>query len=141
MKAFTSVADIQTERNSQRGNSVIYTLLGVLIGEIDRLPTRDNPTPDQIYKEVNKLYNNAVEMSQYKPEAELEANYLKDYIKQQLTYEQLEEIIFNYQSDGAKSMGDFMKRLNIEYKGQFDGKMANEIVLNKILGNTINIKR
>jgi hypothetical protein len=53
MKTFNTVQEIQNERTTQRGNAIIYTLLGVLIGEIDRLPTRDNPTPDQIYKEVN----------------------------------------------------------------------------------------
>lgn len=133
MKVFNSVNDIQLERTNQRSNKVIYTLLGVLIGEIDRLPTREDPTPDQIYKEVNKLYNNAVEMSKYKKESEIEAVYLKDYIKQQLTENQLEEIIVKYYNDGETNIGGFMKRLNGEYKGQFDGKMAN-IIIKKIIG-------
>ena len=128
MKVFTSITDIQTERINQRSNKVVYTLLGVLMGEIDRLPTRDNPTPDQIYKEVNKLYNNAIEMSNYKDDAKIEVEYLKDYIKQQLSENQLKDIILFYKSDGVMNIGDFMKRLNVEYKGQFDGKVASQII-------------
>lgn len=132
MKTFNTVQEIQNERTAQRGNAIIYTLLGVLIGEIDRLPTRDNPTPDQIYKEVNKLYNNAKEMSIYKEDSKVEMEYLKDYIKQQFTVEELTDVIVKLKNDGCKNIGDFMKTLNSQYKGQFDGKMASGII-NKIL--------
>lgn len=140
MKTFNTVHDIQVERNNQRDNKIIYTLLGVLMGEIDRLPTRDNPTADQIYKEVNKLYNNALEMSQYNYDAWSEVDYLKDYIKQQLSEDQLRDIITSYHNDGINNMGGFMKRLNEEYKGQFDGRMANSIVLQVLLPNNIKIR-
>ena len=61
MKTFNSVKEIHAERQNQRANDIVYTLLGVLIGEIDRLPTREDPTPDQIYGVVNKMYNSAKE--------------------------------------------------------------------------------
>lgn len=44
MKEFKTIQDIQVEREAQRGNKIIYNLLGVLIGELDRLPTRKSPT-------------------------------------------------------------------------------------------------
>ena len=132
MKKFNTVQEIQLERANQRENKIIYTLLGVLLGEIDRLPTRDEPTADQIYSVVQKMYDNAKEMAPYKMEALAEAEYLKDYIKEQLTTEQLTDIIKELVSTGFSNMGQFMQHLNSNYKGQFDGKLASSIV-NKIL--------
>ena len=60
MKTFNSVAEIHAERQNQKEDKVIYTMLGVLLGEIDRLPTRATPTPEQIYTVVNKMYNNEI---------------------------------------------------------------------------------
>ena len=48
MKVFNTVHDIQVERQAQRANDIIYTMLGVLIGEIDRLPARHNSNADDI---------------------------------------------------------------------------------------------
>lgn len=132
MKKFNTVQEIQLERANQRENKIIYTLLGVLLGEIDRLPTRDEPNADQIYSVVKKMYDNAKEMAPYKMEALAEAEYLKDYIKEQLTTEQLTTIIKELVATGFSNMGQFMQYLNTNYKGQFDGKLASSIV-NKIL--------
>lgn len=132
MKVFNTVKEIHTERQNQRANDIVYTLLGVLIGEIDRLPTREEPTPDQIYGVVNKMYNNAKEMSQYSVQSKVEMEYLQDYIKQQLTEAELTGIILGLKEDGFKGIGEFMKVLNMEYKGRFDGKVASGII-NRIL--------
>ena len=132
MKVFNTVKEIHTERQNQRANDIVYTLLGVLIGEIDRLPTREEPTPDQIYGVVNKMYNSAKEMSQYSVQSKVEMEYLQDYIKQQLTEAELTGIILGLKEDGFKSIGEFMKVLNMEYKGRFDGKVASGII-NRIL--------
>ena len=132
MKVFNTVKEIHTERQNQRANDIVYTLLGVLIGEIDRLPTREEPTPDQIYGVVNKMYNSAKEMSQYSVQSKVEMEYLQDYIKQQLTEAELTGIILGLKEDGFKSIGEFMKALNMEYKGRFDGKVASGII-NRIL--------
>ena len=132
MKVFNTVKEIHAERQNQRANDIVYTLLGVLIGEIDRLPTREEPTPDQIYGVVNKMYNSAKEMSQYSVQSKVEMEYLQDYIKQQLTEAELTGIILGLKEDGFKSIGEFMKALNMEYKGRFDGKVASGII-NRIL--------
>ena len=78
MKKFNTVQEIQLERANQRENKIIYILLGVLLGEIDRLPTRDEPTADQIYSVVKKMYDNAKEMAPFKMEALAEVEYLKE---------------------------------------------------------------
>lgn len=135
MKKFSTVQEIQAERQNQRANDIIYTMLGVLLGEIDRLPTRETPTEDQIYAVVNKMYNNAKEMVEYNPGntvAKVEVAYLQDYIKKQLTEAELTGIILGLKEDGYKNIGDFMKALNTFHKGRFDGKIASSII-NKIL--------
>lgn len=132
MKVFNTVKEIQEERQNQRANDIIYTMLGVLIGEIDRLPTRETPTPDQIYSVVNRMYNNAKEMSQYRIQSKIEMEYLQDYIKRQLTEAELTGIILGYKEDGLKNIGDYMRALNAQYKGKFDGKVASSII-NKIM--------
>lgn len=128
MRQFNTVQEIQEERLKNRNNSFVYTLLGILIGEIDRLPTRATPTPDQIYSVINKMYNNAKEMSQYNEQSKLEVEYFQDFIKKQLTENELSEIINNLIAQGSNNVGQCMKYLNEHYKGQFDGKLAASII-------------
>lgn len=132
MKVFNSVQDIHKERQNQRANDIIYTMLAVLVGEIDRLPKRSESTADEIYGVVLKMYNSAKEMSQYSTQAKVEMAYLQDYIKKQFTEAELTGIIIALREDGFKTIGDIMKALNTMYKGRFDGKMASGII-NKLL--------
>ena len=132
MKVFNTVHDIQVERQAQRANDIIYTMLGVLIGEIDRLPARHNSNADEIYGVVNKMYNNAKEMAQYKAQSRIEMEYLQDYIKSQLTRAELTGIILQYKEDGLKNIGDYMRALSSEYKGRYDGREASAII-NQVL--------
>lgn len=132
MKKFSNVQEIKDERQNQRANDIIYSMLGVLLGEIDRLPTREDPTKDQIYSVIAKMYNNAKEMSQYSTQSKVEMVYLHDYIKKQFTEAELTGIIIAFKDDGFKTIGDIMKALNTFYKGRFDGKVASQII-NKIL--------
>ena len=132
MRKFSNIQEIHAERENMRANKEIYTLLSVVLGEIDRLPTRNNPTEDEIYTVINKMYHNAVEMSQYSIVSKIEAEYLKPFIKAQLTNAELVGIIMQYKEDGLKNIGDFMRALNTEYKGRFNGKEASSII-NQIL--------
>lgn len=132
MKVFNTVHDIQVERQTQRTNDTIYTMLGVLIGEIDRLPARHNSNADEIYRVVNKMYNNAKEMSQYNTQARIEMEYLQDYIKPQLTHSELTNIILQYKEDGLKNIGGYMRALIFEYNGRYDAREALAII-NQIL--------
>lgn len=132
MRKFSNIQEIHAERENMRANKEIHTLLSVVLGEIDRLPTRSNPSEDEIYTVINKMYNNAVDMSQYSVVSKIEAEYLKPFIKAQLTNAELVGIIMQYKEDGLKNIGDFMKALNTEYKGRFNGKEASSII-NQIL--------
>ena len=129
MKTFETVEQIKQERQSQRDNPVIYSLLGVLLGEIDRLPIprTQSPTEDQIYAIVKKLYEAAKEMREMTPEADQEYMYLKDYIKQQLSSEEIIKIITGLKTNFNCNIGFVMKYFKDNYSGQYDGKLVSQI--------------
>ena len=134
MKKFSTVEEIKRERESQRSNPVIYSLLGVLLGEIDRLPIprTQSPTEDQIYAVIKKLYEAAKEMREMTPEADQEYMHLKEYIKQQLTSEDIYAIIGTQKNIAIvkgvpMNIGVIMKYFKDNYSGQYDGKLVSQI--------------
>lgn len=128
MKKFNNISEIKAERVFRKDDKIIYNLLTVILGELDRLPTRNDPTSDQIYLVIKKMFDNAVSMKDTNKDSAIEAFYLKDFIKRQLSDAELVEIIMQYKDDGLKNIGDYMRALSSEYKGQFDGKKASEII-------------
>ena len=130
MKKFETVSQIKAERELQRSNPVIYSLLGVLLGEIDRLPIprSQEPSEDQIYAIVKKLHESAKEMREYTPAADQEFEYLKDYIKAQIGRSEIEIIIAELllQEPGV-NLGVVMKHFKENYSGQYDGKLVSQI--------------
>lgn len=128
MKKFNNIQEIKSERSSRKDDKVIYNLLTVILGEIDRLPTRNDPTEDQIYTVIKKMYDNAFEMKDSNKDSAIEAFYLKDFIKKQLTDSELVEIVMQYKENGLKNIGDYMRALSEEYKGMYDGKKASLII-------------
>ena len=55
MKKFKNIQEIKDAKNNFRDDKIIYNLLNVILGEIDRLPTRGEPTEDQIYSIIKKF--------------------------------------------------------------------------------------
>jgi uncharacterized protein YqeY len=136
MKTFKTVTDIKTERELQRSNSVVYSLLGVLLGELDRLPipSSQEPSEDQIYGVLKKLYDGAEYCAErdLSEESKIEYTYLKDYIKTQLTEENIYTVIGNLKyfaklSDTPFNIGVIMKYFKEEYPNQYDGKVVSRI--------------
>lgn len=132
MKKFSTVEEIKRERESQRSNPVIYSLLGVLLGEIDRLPIprTQSPSEDQIYAIVKKLYEGAEYLSErdLSKEANIEYAYLKDYIKTQLGQSNIEMIIAEViLEQPTANIGVIMKYFKDNYPGQYDGKLVSQI--------------
>lgn len=128
MKKFNNIAEIKEAKIKYRDDKVIYNLLNVIIGELDRLPTRTEPNEGQIYSIIKRMYENAMIMKEDNRDSAIEAFFLKDFIKKQLSDSELVNIIMQYKEDGLKNIGDYMRALNTEYKGQFDGKMASDII-------------
>ena len=132
MKTFETVEQIKQERQLQRDNTVIYSLLGVLLGEIDRLPIprTQSPTEDQIYAVIKKLYEGAefLASKDLSEEAKIEYAYLKDYIKAQLGRSEIEIIISDLiLQQPATNIGVVMKYFKDNYSGQYDGKLVSQI--------------
>lgn len=132
IRKFNSVQEIHAERDAQRNSKTIYTLLGVLLGELDRLPTREDPTPDMIYTVINRMYNNAREMAKMSSESAIEMDYLKDFIKKPLSDAEIVDIIMQYKEDGLTTLGDIMRAMSMKYKGQYDGRTVS-MMINQIL--------
>lgn len=132
MKKFSTVEEIKRERESQRSNSIIYSLLGVLLGEIDRLPIprTQSPSEDQIYSIIKKLYEGAEYMASrdLSEESKIEYSYLKDYIKAQLGRSEIEMIISDLVlQQPSANIGVIMKYFKDNYPGQYDGKLVSQI--------------
>lgn len=129
MKVFYNVAEIKTARQEQRDNPVIYSLLGVILGELDRLPIpRDQePSEDQIYAVIKKLYEAAKEMREMTPEADQEYMYLKDFIKKQLSEADIRFEIEDLMLSKDCNIGVIMKHFKEWYPGQYDGKLVSKI--------------
>ena len=134
MRTFENVEQIKAERQAQRDNPVIYSLLGVVLGELDRLPTRANPTEDQIYTVVKKMYEGAelLASKDLSEESKIEYAYLKDFIKSQLTREDIYAIIGTQKNIAIvkgtlMNIGVIMKYFKDNYPGQYDGKLVSEI--------------
>ena len=136
MNKFSTVEEIKRERESQRSNSTIYSLLGVLLGEIDRLPIprTQSPSEDQIYSIIKKLYEGAEYMAErdLSEESKIEYAYLKDYIKQQMTSEDIYAIIGTQKNIAnikgtPMNIGIIMKYFKDNYPGQYDGKLVSQI--------------
>lgn len=131
MKTFNNVQEIKTEREHQRSNSVIYSLLGVLLGELDRLPIPRHiePNADQIYGVLKKLYDSAEYMSEndLSEESKIEYAYIKDYIKQQMSESDIRFEIENLMLSKGCNIGMIMKHFKEWFPGQYDGKLVSQV--------------
>lgn len=133
MKVFRTVTEIKAEREAQRSNPAIYSLLGVLIGEIDRLPIPRNQSvsEDQIYAIVKKLYEGAEYCASrdLSEESKIEYAYLKDYIKAQFSEEELYAIVNGLidTSEVYPNIGMIMKYFKENHAGAYDGKLLSNV--------------
>ena len=120
MRIFKNIEEIRAERAQMRDNRVIFNLLSVLMGELDRRPNQNTPiTPDDIYKNIKKLYDAAIECGNVEEE-----KYLEEFIRKQLTDQELQDAINTIKHHGYRNIGDIMKMLSLQYPGQYDGKKA-----------------
>lgn len=59
----------------------------------------------------------------------LEQEWLSKFLPKQLEYSTLKDVIVKFSSENnTKSIGDIIKFLKADYEGQYDGKMASEII-------------
>ena len=126
MKEFKTVEEIKKERLllKKAGNVEQSTLLGVLLAELDRrTDLTKEPTADDIYKAIKKMYDAAIECRNKEEET-----YLGQFIRKQLSEEELTLAIRHAIDEGASNIGAVMKYLKEKLPGQYDGKQASTIV-------------
>lgn len=129
----TIKADMITAmKNKDEG---MKTLLRVVLGEIATESKKKSDGADLTNSEItviiNKMKKNAIEMND-----EDEVKILNRYLPSMLEPKQLETLIVGIINkngfEGMKDMGKVMGILKSEHGGSYDGKMASEIVRNKL---------
>lgn len=73
------------------------------------------------------LKKGAISYPERRTELELELNLYNSYLPKSLTEAELELIILKMVSEGL-NMKDIMSKLKLEYAGQYDGKLASELI-------------
>jgi uncharacterized protein YqeY len=111
------------------------TLLRVVLGEIateSKKPEINRDLTDsEITAIINKMKKNAIEMNN-----EDEVKILDRYLPTMLEPKQLETLVLGIINkngfDGMKDMGKVMGILKSQYGGSYDGKLASQIVKDKL---------
>jgi uncharacterized protein YqeY len=79
------------------------------------------------------MYESAKLMASYDENSKVELEYLKNFIKSQLTESDLEQIIGNAINNNLiHNIGEAMKYLKTNYNNQYDGKTAS-LIIKKLL--------
>lgn len=99
--------------------------LGFLKSEL----TRETKTPDDAYV-VGKLKTMFKKLEESDSISELEIETLNTYIPQQLNEDELRGIIQSmvFESSTQLNIGVIMKNLQANYAGQYDGKLASQLI-------------
>ena len=99
--------------------------LGFLKSEL----TRETKTPDDAYV-VGKLKTMFKKLEESDSISELEIETLNTYIPQQLNEDELRGIIQSmvFESSIQLNIGVIMKNLQANYAGQYDGKLASQLI-------------
>ena len=107
------------------GNKKLNTLLGTLLGELDRVGK--NPSNEDCLRVIKKMVENSRLCNN-----EEDAKQLEIYLPQMFSETELEKIIQSYcQSNNItekKQMGLVMSYLKTNYTGLYDGKTASGII-------------
>lgn len=119
------------------GNEKTYESLTTLFSEIQRMDKTDQEKDDMVQKVIVKSVKSLKEMIEATGSGdtsgfEQEIEILSAYLPQQMSDDELKTLIETLaKEEGAESprdMGKIMKRLSTEYKGQYDGKVASQLV-------------
>lgn len=112
------------------GNRPLKDLLGTIISESER--KTKTPTDAEMLTILNKFIENLKLCNDI-----INAEYLKEtYMPKELSNDSLKEIINKFCIENniteKKQMGSIMKFLKENFNGQYNGKIANELISNVI---------
>lgn len=123
---------IKADQLAARKNRAIIegSLLTTLIGEgtaIGKKQNRDT-TDSEMIDVIQKFLKNLRDLmkvvdpsSDGYQHAEIEKSILERYLPKQLSAQEIADVISAMKADGAKNMGDVMKKFKTDFAGQFDG--------------------
>ncbi|MCK9575811.1 MAG: GatB/YqeY domain-containing protein [Candidatus Pacearchaeota archaeon] len=125
---------IATDRMTamKQGNSVQKNVLSTLLSEVDKKskePKRESPivSDTEVQVIIKKLISSNIECN-----VTDENIYLECYLPKMLNESELQKIIEKQIKDNSyssmKDMGKIMSYLTSNYTGQYDGKVASELV-------------
>lgn len=134
-------ADLKEAMKARESHRVL-TLRG-LMSEIKQfeVDNRQEVGPEQSLKIVQKEIKKRRDALKFAEEAnrddlveqnKLELELLGAYLPKQLGAEELTAIVDRLIADGANSIGMLMGALNKDYRGQFDGKAASELIKQRL---------
>jgi len=118
-------------------DAVAASLLTTLIGEVTTIAKnagREFPTDEEVTATIRKFLKSNTELQGHLIDvallatAKIEALLLTSFLPKQLTEDELRQVIKNMIDAGAPNVGAVMTRLKTEYAGEYDGKMASNII-------------
>ena len=121
----------------KNGNEKTYESLTTLFSEIQRMDKEDQEKDDMVQKVIVKSVKSLKEMIEATGSGdtsafEEEIAILSEYLPKQMDESELKALIETLvKEEGAESprdMGKIMKRLSTDYKGQYDGRAASQLV-------------
>lgn len=113
-------------------NNATYKILTLILGELSRLDNK-SPSDEEVEKVIKKMVKSSTETNTLKPSEELlfEIQVLKSFLKSELTEQELSDIIDKL-IVSHETLPLIMKELKAKYAGQYDGKIAKDIILLKL---------
>ena len=101
--------------------------LGVIKGEIELQEGGGvEPTDENVLKVLKKIEKSLKQTNTEESKKELE--YIKPYLPEQMSEEEIREIVYDYTNNGFDSIGKIMGQFNSKYKGKADNKVVSEII-------------
>lgn len=100
--------------------------LGVIKGEIQTEEGRTGVATDEVVLGILKKMEKSLTQTNT-PESLKELDYIKPYLPQLMSREQVVSLIKEMINNGHDNMGKIMKQFNTEYSGKADNKIVSEV--------------
>ena len=111
----------------KNGNTEQKLILSTVLGELDRISK--TTTNEQVIKIIKKIVDSNIECGDIS-----DNKYIEIYLPKMIDTEVLKEIIMEEMTrneyNSMKDMGKIMSFLKTHYAGQYDGKLASDIIKN-----------
>lgn len=125
---------IKTQRFAalKEKDNATYQTLTLVMGELSRLDNK-SPSDNEVTKVISKMIKSATETNGLKHSDDLmvEINLLKSFLPKELSEIELSKIIDALMLENA-TLPFIMKSLKEKYNGQYNGKLAQQLINQKL---------